>query len=54
MQLSSFNCMYITMSYYIMKYEFMGPDSAGVVRSSFRSASSSSLYYYYSGHGTSY
>eukprot|EP01043_Picozoa_sp_COSAG02_P027694 COSAG02_NODE_1645_length_11523_cov_10.783876_10_plen_49_part_00 len=29
MQLSAFNCIYISMSYTYSKYEFLGPDSAG-------------------------
>eukprot|EP01043_Picozoa_sp_COSAG02_P033785 COSAG02_NODE_2324_length_9133_cov_38.463361_9_plen_58_part_00 len=29
MQLSVCNCMYISMSYYYSKYEFLRPDSAG-------------------------
>eukprot|EP01043_Picozoa_sp_COSAG02_P017764 COSAG02_NODE_813_length_16901_cov_45.562135_6_plen_69_part_00 len=29
MQLSVFNCMYISMSYHYSRYEFLGPDSAG-------------------------
>eukprot|EP01043_Picozoa_sp_COSAG02_P038403 COSAG02_NODE_2957_length_7667_cov_1172.088795_5_plen_56_part_00 len=46
MQLSVCNCIYISMSYYYSKYEFLGriQQDSGVVRSSFRSASSSSLW----------
>ena len=43
MRLSVCNCMYISMSYTYSKYEFLCPDS-GVVRASFRSVSSSSLW----------
>ena len=41
------NCMYISMSYHCSEYEFLGPESA-LERYSFRSASSSSLYWYVS------
>jgi hypothetical protein len=39
------NCMCISMSYHYSKYEFLGPES-DLERYRFRSASSSSLFYY--------